>query len=652
MVTVPLKAPWLAACVYVLAAVALTWPLLPRAATDVPGDLLDPLFSCWAMGWNLHAWGLASRDIAVASYWDANIFHPTPAALARSEHFFPQSVLAAPVFLLSRNLILAYNLSVLATFVLSAFFMYRFALRETRDADAALVAGFLYGFALFRWTQIEHLGGLSSQWMPLALLLAGTVAANADRPGALLRILALGAVTAIQLTSSGYYLLFFPPFLAAWGIIEGLRARQPRAWLHLAAAALVAAVLTTPLVLPYLFLRKTGAARDLASVVEHSADVLSWVTAPEITRLWGAILTTFPRGEARLFPGLVLPFLALAGVVAAVRAERRSLGAGAAGPLAGRRAFVWGASALMAVGLVGLAVALAGGRTLELGPVTLRAMSRMRPLLLIVAGVVLLGIASPGARQVARRLAVRREIIACALAVAAAWLALGPLVTFGGNPVAFPAPYGWLFAHVPGFSSIRAPARFAMIAVCFGSLAAAWGAHHVRRLAIGRPALLCLLGIFLLETAAVPLPLSRQWRDATVAPPPWRHGPSPIASHIRQLPADAVVASLPFGEIFYDVRAMFDSTAHWRRLLNGYSSWYPDGYVGLVHDLRDPLMRAPAVLAALRAAGATHVVVNEAAWTGRRGGRVTERLAAAGATVLACADDACLLAVGSGAVVP
>ena len=86
-----------ATLLYAVAAVALTWPLAPRAARDVPGDLLDPLFSCWALGWNFHAMGLSPEGPPATGYWDANIFHPTPRALARSEHFVPQALQGALV---------------------------------------------------------------------------------------------------------------------------------------------------------------------------------------------------------------------------------------------------------------------------------------------------------------------------------------------------------------------------------------------------------------------------------------------------------------------------------------------------------------------------------------------------------------------------
>jgi hypothetical protein len=641
-----------ATVLYAAATVALTWPLAPRAARDVPGDLLDPLFSCWALGWNFHAMGLSPFGPPATGYWDANIFHPTARALARSEHFVPQALQGALVYAVTDNLVLTYNLLFLSTFVLSATFLYMLARDDTGDAVAALAAGLFYAFALVRWTHVEHLGALSSQWMPLALLLARRVVRAPDAREAARWIAALGIATALQVTSSGYYLLFFPPFLALWAALEARRAGGIVPWLRLAAAGGIAAALAIPLVLPYIALQASGARRDLKSVVESSADLLSWVTAPERTRLWGPVLDAFPRGEARLFPGVVTPLLVAAGLVGAALAARDASGSGSPARVAdahsrprtvGRVA----GAVLVAAAVVAAVSAAAGGWFARLGPFELRVVGMTRAVVLLAMGLAATMVGWPRLRGWMAALVRRREIVPIALAMIAAWLSLGPLVTLRGWPVPIPSGYRWLYEFVPGFSAGRSPARFAMIAACFAALAAAWGLRHLRQTPAGRIAGWALCAAFLVETAVVPLPLSLQWEIAGVsALPEWRGGaPTPIVEAIRALPDDAVLAVLPFGEVFHEARAMFDSTSHWRRLVNGYSSWAPREYTQAAYAARDPLRRAPEVLAALRAAGATHVVVHEAGWVRDKGPRVTERLISAGARPVAQINDVALLAV-------
>jgi hypothetical protein len=640
--------------VYVVATAALTWPLAPRVAHDLPGDLIDPLYTCWALAWNFHALGLSGGG-PPASYLDANIFHPVLAVFVRSEHFLPQALQGALVFAITHNLVLTYNLLFAATFVLSGAFFYLLAREETGDHGAALGAGLLFAFALLRWTHVSHLGALSSQWMPLALLLARR-AAGATRPWPEAAWAAgLGGVTALQMLSSGYYLLFFPPFLAIWAAVEARRAGGGRAWLRLGAAGAVAVALTLPLVLPYIALRGRGASRDLDTVVSGSADLLSWVTAPALSLGWGRVLDFFPRGEGRLFPGLVTPALAAIALVAAGSAVAQRIGPEAP-PSRWRRGVRVCALVLAALGLVAALAATRGGLTFEVAALRVRAVGVTRPALLMLAAAAAAVAGWPRLVPIAGGLARRRELLAIGLCALAVWLSLGPIVTFGGRPVPFPSAYRWAYEHVPGFDAGRAPARCAMIAACFGALAAAWGLKHLRTTRGGRRWAWLLCAAFLIETAPGLVPLDEQGYfvggpyqfelQDLESLPRWRGGaPSPIVADIRELPAEAVLAILPFGEIFHETRAMFDSTHHWRRLLNGYSSWIPPEYVDHAIAFRDPLRNAPAVLAALRESGATHVVVHEGGWARGKGVQVTARLVAAGARPVARAEDEVLLAV-------
>jgi hypothetical protein len=545
--------------------------------------------------------------------------------------------------------VVTYNVLFLATFVLSGLFMYLLARDQTGDHGAALGAGLLYAFALFRWTQIDHLGGLSSQWMPLALLAAGRVARGGPARPTAAWMAVLAAAAALQVTSSGYYLLFFPPFLAAWAAVAAVRSRSAGAWLRLAAAGTVSVLLALPLVLPYVALRSGGAARELASVVEHSGDLLSWVTAPEFTRLWGPILDVFPRGEARLFPGVVTPVLVLAALAAAAYGSTRAVPPPhpAPTPRRWRTAARIAAAALGAAGIWALAASLAGGGELPLGLARVRAYSPARAALILSAALAAALAGWPRLRPILRALVARHETAAALFALVAAWLSLGPLVTRGGWPTAIPSAYRWLYEYVPGFDAGRAPARFAMVAACFAAVAAAWGLRHLRTTTVGRRTAWALCAAFAVETAPVPLPRNRNARpEGFATAPPWRDGrPSPIVNAIRELPEDAVLAQLPFRELYHEARYMYDATFHWRRMVNGYSSWTPRDYTESAFAARDPLRLAGGALEALRAAGATHVVVHEHAWRDVKGTRVTERLVAAGARPLARADGAVLLAV-------
>ena len=71
-----------------------------------------------------------------------------------------------PVWALTKNPILCYNLVFLSTFLLSALGMFLFARNLTSSPGAAFVAGIAFGFAPYRFGTMSHVQVLSAMWMP------------------------------------------------------------------------------------------------------------------------------------------------------------------------------------------------------------------------------------------------------------------------------------------------------------------------------------------------------------------------------------------------------------------------------------------------------------------------------------------------------
>jgi hypothetical protein len=87
---------------------------------------VDPALNCWILGWDAsHLTRFLGGNLYVLDgFWDANIFYPATGALAYSEMLLVQAVQALPVYVLTGNPVLCYNLLFLSTFVLSGLGMY------------------------------------------------------------------------------------------------------------------------------------------------------------------------------------------------------------------------------------------------------------------------------------------------------------------------------------------------------------------------------------------------------------------------------------------------------------------------------------------------------------------------------------------------
>ena len=634
-----------AAGLYLLLTLVMTWPVAGDLWRKLPADLGDPLLNCWILGWDAHHLlrFLGGHLTGLAGYWSANIFYPAPLALAYSEHLTGQAIEILPVFALTGNLVLCYDLLFLSTFVLSGLGVYLLVRELTGSRWAAFAAGLIYAFLPYRFGQFPHLQILSSQWMPLALY--GFLRYFETRRR---RALAGGAAALVaQNLSCGYFMVFFAvPFVAFILVEIGRRRlwRDRRLWGDLTVAGIAVAAATLPFAWPYLELRALGfAPRGLYEVNVFAADVYSYVTTSHRLRLLGPRLQVFPKPEGQLFLGFTAYLLGAIGVAWAARDAWRS----AAGLRTRRRALRWLAwpAAIVLVVYTGLwmAMLVRGSFIVAHSPIgPLRVMSGFKVLRAIAAALAVLLVASARARGAARRFALSPPGLFALLALFAVWMSLGPYVHSAGRALHNAGIYTFFYDVVPGFDGLRVPARFGMIAGLFLSVLAGYGAAALgRRRRVGLPLVLVACALVLVESWAAPIAVNQRWADfnhqEVVLPHglPARADFPPVYRFLRTLPAGAPVVEFPFGEYPIELRYMYFSTAHWHPLLNGYSGGFPPLYLANRTTLRRVLTNPDQAWAALARSGAAYAVVHEALYRGGRGTVVAAWLAGHGARQIA-----------------
>ena len=132
------------------------------------------------------------------------------------------------------------------------------------------------------------------------------------------------------------------------------------------------------------------------------------------------------------------------------------------------------------------------------------------------------------------------------------------------------------------------------------------------------------------------------YRRSGVAPLPPRvavgDDVADVYRFISRLPSEATIAEFPFGEVAFELRYVFYSTTHWRRLVNGYSGGGPAEYDRLAEELGDALGGPDRAWQALVGSGATHAVVHEASYLGGGGRDISAWLRGHGAREIAAFD--------------
>ena len=559
---------WCAFGAYLVLTIAITWPLVLRLGTAVPKDLGDPLFSTWAIWWNATA--LPFTD----AWWNAPIFFPSGNAMALADHRVGLGVITTPLIWAGASPVTAYGLAFLASFMFSAAAAYFLALEVSGHRPGAFVAGLVFGFHPFRAAHLEHVELLSSYWLALALLcLHRWIRTRGRAP-----LVWLFVVLTLQALTSGYYYFYALILLGGWVAWFALRQAS---WRELAE---VTAALVAPLVAiaPVLWRYRTahtalGLSRSVYEVEQLSADIAGFLAPPSLLAVWNQPLTPANQ-EVALFPGATAVAVVLLAI--ALRPAMVTFP-----PIWPRVRLICAGGALIAIA-VAIAATTVGPFALRLGPLRLSVSNLYKPMSVAAVFAVAWLVTLPRVREAWAR---RSPFAFYVLATLAMWLlALGPTVRFLGERVLYKAPYGWLMM-LPGFNeSLRAPARFAMLAAVTLGVAAALAI--ARLAASGRVAAWsgqARTGAFLLVAAGATA-------DGWLEPLPLPEPPARLAA-IDQVAADAIVLELPLG-IFEDTAAMYRSMAHHRRLANGYSGYAPPHYTILGLALMEG---RPQVLAAL-----------------------------------------------------
>ena len=519
--------------------------LIGRFSTAVPHDLGDPLLSTWVLWWNAH------RLPFVGAWWDGLSFYPGHGSLAFSDHRVGLTLIAGPIQWIGGTPVLAYNITLLSTFILCALAAHALTWLLTRSHAAGAVSGLIFGFNPFRISHIAHLELLAVFWLPLAFAALHLYVRRFE-----VRWLAVFALAwALQGLSSGYYLFYSAPVIGLWAIWFA----REKPWRGLGAIVLACGVVILallPVLLGYRAIQnQLLLARSFAEIESFSADITGIVSATPIMALW-RVPSLASNGEAEIYLGIFAPLLVAAGLVA-----RR----GSAPPGGSRwRAFRFVVAGVGVMYALIAAGTLVGPWSVRIGPLTVSARQTVQPFSVVVLCLIILGLTSPSFVDAFRR----RSVFAFyTFAAVMTWaFTLGPRPRFLGELVLYRGPYEFLMLF-PGFDSgLRVPARFVMITIL--AVAVAAGIALVRLTAsASRTARVAFTIVVLLAITA------DSWTFTNPMPsvPPFVELPGTV-------PDSAAVLELPLGNVGPDIAAVYRSIGHGHPVVNGYSGYEPPHY--------------------------------------------------------------------------
>jgi hypothetical protein len=535
-----------------------TYPLIRD-----PGHLLpyhkDPMMYGWTMVSNTRR--LLSNPLTV---FHGNTFYPHGNVVAHSDLLITPTLFpAGPLYLLTGNPVLQYNLTLLLWWALSGWAMYALAFALLRSHVAAAIAAVIFTVCPFRTDfYLEFQMQLA---FPIPLALLGLLRfLETERTRYLVATLTLLWVEAL---ASMYYAIILGLSLAVVALLHF--AARVYAWnwrLVLKGGIGVAALglALAPFIVPYAQNRsELGMERELYQNDNASADILTYFESGP-TKLYH-FSPTYHTAETSIFMGFVA--LSLAGLAFGLRD-----GAEAPPPSAGlrrvRRVFgaaVLGTAATLAVTLV--------GRT-PLHAVGIRFPPPFGFFIAILA-LILVRIAVEGwwtaRRHEAGRLSdpeVRWVVLF--LLVLFFLLSLGPQILYRGRLLGH-GLYAYLYPYLLPLHAMRVYSRLGIIVVLAVGMLAGMGARALHARLPGRPWRHGVPALLLLAMLAeyAPFPVRYQRLD-------WEHPPA-VYRALAADPDDVAVLEWPQNFPDFDDYFTFMSINHWKRIVNGASGFSPEG---------------------------------------------------------------------------
>jgi hypothetical protein len=357
-------------------------------------------------------------------------------------------------------------------------------------------------------------------------------------------------------------------------------------WIKMSVAVLLLSVLLLPMFYPYIAVRQEMSfSRTLEDARLYAAEPKDFLSVPSSNRIYGKLLGGATTWEKRIFPGFVPLLLTSLWWLRRRRhksntAPKRSL------------FLLWDIFNVFVLLFISWLARNEGFDLIIGGQKILTVHSLKNPLIFLgisLALRVFLGrkalwscinkIFKVSLRQRFVPKPISDEILSQNFyffsAVMAALLAMGPTLTIFGQNI-IEGPYYFLYFLFPGFDGLRVPPRFIVIVMLGLAVLSAWtlaGFMRKKTSRVGRFLIPFFIGVLLIvEYVSIPLPLARARKKDEIPP---------IYASIRKLPEQTVMLEFPMpGELQYifDSETMYYSIYHWKRLVNGYSAYFPPGY--------------------------------------------------------------------------
>lgn len=552
---------------FVVLSVVMTYPLVLNLSTAVPGPPFDNFVWLYDLWWFRHS----IVDLGEWPIINPNIFYPFGYDLRLSETMLANKALIAAVLFWGDE-VLAYNIFLLVSFVLTGYAMYLLIAYLTGNPYAAVVGGAIFAFCPYRIHAMAAgwLPLLATQWIPLTFLYLERMWAE----GRARHALAAGFFGALNALSSWYYVYVVGTFvllyivMRVWPWIRRRWVMAQQVPAHLARNLILAGVMALVMVAPAAYPVAAARMRGIGEMSWSLADVEKWAASledfflPNVYHpLWGEHFLS-QRAYTLRYPWYAPGFVYLGGV-ALLLALIGLLGRHGESNLIGALGWLAFFSFVLALGAV-----------------------------LHWKNEVLAVSVPPKVEALAER------ILSTLISKWALHKASYYDITFPSGTIPIPLPGLLLYLFVPLGNALRTFYRFGVITIFAVAVLAGIGTARMikgRRPFLSLVGTVFFLGLVLLDFGSVPLPFGFS-----------EVRPQPLDRWLVAQPESVVIMQFPLTRALSG-DSLYRTKYHGKRVAYGHGTFYPTEY----RDAMGVLGGFPSQesLDLLKSWGVSHVVV-------------------------------------------
>ena len=571
---------------FALLTIVMTYPCVLYLGSHILGDPGDSLLNSWILAWDAHK--ILRGEIF--NIFDANIFYPHENTLAYSEHLLGLAPFATPIFAISQNPVLTYNLTLLICLMLSGLAMYYLCLHLTSHKTASLFAGIIFGFFPWRFSHLAHLQLQALQWFPLILLWADQLIES----GKWRYLMGLYIFSILQMASCGYYALYLvliiPIFFAMsfYKLID----KRPLSFLQVSLYFALLFITAFPFLWPYFQLKnEVNFSRSINEIKTYSADILSYFCMVLPNKVWGHF-QAFRKPEGFLFPGLVSLALGAVGIFTLIRKRKKYTPDPEIPRVLSCLYVLLSIFSIFYLGLTLWIIFCGGIQTSILGlEISATKPARTLMIFLYIMGIRLIlkwlfnkSLCHFGGPNMIFKTTSAFYLF---LLVFSFLLSLGPEIMLQGQTLA-PGPYRILYDFFPGFTGLRVPARFVSMFMLslsvLSSLGFAYISNTIKNILLRRMVVFFLFCLVVIEIICCPIKMKVTSVGNDI---PQEY------LWLKEMPGDFAILELPLPQenihVHLEAKRVYFSIYHRKKLVNGYSGFFPDSYEILRHKLNQQM---------------------------------------------------------------